>query len=112
MEGLLGLAGCVGEASIIYILAILMRLSRKLGEVKKERPYFRAYFVAIGLVSAALAMRIVGVSAIVSTPTSTPLGFTLSDTYSLVHHALLAVGLTIALLATLRYWGWLLREPS
>ena len=35
-------AGCLGEASLIGALVILLRLSAKLGEVTKMKPYYRA----------------------------------------------------------------------
>ena len=33
-----------------------------------------------------------------------------SSRYALVHHGALALGLTIALPITAKYWGWLLHE--
>jgi len=108
--GLMGLAGCVGEAGIIYALVILLRLSQKLGDVTKAKPYYRGYYVAMGVLVLALVMRLL--AAIHATPPvpSGPSTLCGSGPYTLVHDVLFAVGLTIALPITFKYWGWLLRE--
>jgi len=103
-------AVCLGEASLVGSLVIFLRLSAKLGEVTKMRPYYLGYYVAIGFVSVALLTRLVAASLWYD-----PLGplaswIHSSWYYALLHHGALALGLTIALPITAKYWGWLLRE--
>jgi len=103
-------AGCLGEAALIWALIILLRLSQKLGDVMKMKPYYRGYYLAIGLVSLALGMRLLAASFWYEP--IWPLATWLKEAsfYPLVHHIALAAGITIALPIAFRYWGWLLRE--
>jgi hypothetical protein len=106
----IALAGCLGEAALLYAMLILLRLSRKLGEVTKMPPYYRGYYVSVGLISVALLARMLSASVLLS-PSDTIPGWLLSPWFSVVlHHLMLAAGLTVALPITWKYWGWLLRE--
>jgi len=103
-------AGCLGEASLVGALVIFLQLSARLGEVTKMKPYYRGYYVAVGFVGVALLTRLLAASLWYD-----PLGplaswVHSSSAYALVHHVALALGLTIALPITAKYWGWLLHE--
>ena len=110
MSVLLALAGCVGEAGLICANVILLRLSRKLGVVTKSKPYYRGYYISIIVLSAALLARIGSVSMLASPADNLPFWFQDPWGMQLLHHALLALGLTMALPITYKYWGWLFRE--
>lgn len=106
----IALASCVGEAALIYIMLILLRLSRKLGDVIKMKPYYRGYYVAIGFLSIALIVRFVQATLVASPADMWP-AWVNSTWFSLVlHHAMLAMGLTVPLPIMWKYWGWLFRE--
>jgi hypothetical protein len=103
------LAGCLGETAVIGALVILLRLSAKLGDVQKWKPYYLGYYPAIALVGVALAARLLAAS-LWYDPT-TP--FTLwlhGSRLAHLHLGSLALGVTIALPITVKYWSWLLHE--
>ena len=110
MTFVLALAGCIGEAAIIYAILILTRLSQKLGAVTKMPPYYNGYYLALGLLCISVASRLVRVGVVVTNPTpSIPLLH--SDLFYLAtHHVPLALGTAIALGIAVKYWGWLLKE--
>ena len=105
------LVGCLGEAALIHAILILLQLSKKLGDVTKMRPFYRAYYVSIVLLAMALVIRIVNASQLLSPATRLP---TWEQGYwvfsSLPHNILLAICLTVALFVTAKYWGWLVKE--
>ena len=110
MTVLTAIAGCVGEVALIWLMVILYRLSAKFGEVRKMRPYHRGYYAAGALVGVALATRFLRASLLLSPTGSAPpwLGSWWFDL--VLHHAMLAIGLALAIPITLKYWGWLVRE--
>ena len=105
------LGGCLGEAALIHAILILFQLSKKLGEVTKMRPFYRAYYVSIVFLTMALVARIVNASQLLSPATRLQ---TWEQDYwmlsPLPHNILLAIGLTVALFVTAKYWGWLVKE--
>lgn len=103
-------AGCLGEASLLGALVIFLRLSAKLGEVTKMKPYYLGYYVAIGFVSVALLTRLLAASLWYDPLRPLASWVQSSGSYALIHHGALALGLTIALPITAKYWGWLLHE--
>lgn len=110
MTLVLALAGCLGEAAILYTLIILARLSQKLGAVTKMPPYYRGFYLSVALLSVSLASRLVYLSAVLTEAGQTvPLlaqeGFSLAT-----HHLPMALGMLVSVLVAGRYWGWLLKE--
>lgn len=110
MTLVLALAGCIGEAAILYTLIILARLSQKLGAVTKMPPYYRGFYLSVALLCVSLASRLVHLSAALTEAGQTmPLlaeeGFALAT-----HHLPMALAMLISVLVAGRYWGWLLKE--
>jgi hypothetical protein len=103
--------GCLGEAALIYAVVILLQLSKKLGEVTKMKPYYRGYHVSAALIFLALIIRVLNASLLFS-PMANAEVWRQEQwiALSLPHNVLLAIGLTIALSITIRYWSWLLKE--
>lgn len=111
MNTLFALLGCLGEGAILYAVFILLRLSQKLGEVTKMRPYYKGYYAAAVSIGLSVAIRFVQASFIATayagesiTAHSMWLGMTLA------HHIFLALGLTLTLVIAWKYWGWLYGE--
>ena len=111
MTTFFAIAGCLGEAALIYAMLILLQLSKKLGDVTKMKPYYRGYAVSAILLLVALIIRILNASLLFS-PVADSSVWQQNNwiLLSLPHHILLAIGLTIALPITAKYWGWLLKE--
>ncbi|NLE77642.1 MAG: hypothetical protein GX605_12945 [Chloroflexi bacterium] len=110
MTLVLALAGCLGEAAIVYAILILRQLSEKLGSVTKMRPYYRGYYVAIALLGVALLSRLVHIGTVLGGTTQSVSFLGEEAFYLLTHHLPLALGISVALGITIKYWGWLLRE--
>ncbi len=72
---------------ILYFLCVL---SKRLGEVLGMRKYYYLYY--IGMVLTLVASIII----------------TMNE--QIVGYELFALGLTLALLVSIKYWGWLFRE--
>jgi predicted tellurium resistance membrane protein TerC len=84
----------VALISVFYALA---RFSEELGEALRIRPYYISYYAASLLLFIGIQMRLLG--------TVAP---DLAFKYVRWHEALVAIGVTIALITTIIYWGWLL----
>jgi hypothetical protein len=101
--------GTLGTLSVIVLFFILAKLSERLGSVEKMSPLYRYYYVAlffwiVGFVTQLFMARI----------NLTPedfFGWLLSPWVLLMAYYLpLAIGATIALVITWRYWSWLVFE--
>ncbi len=87
----------VALMSVFYALA---RFSEELGEALRIRPYYISYYAASLFLFIGIQMRLLG--------TVAP---DLAFKYIHWHEALMATGVTIALVTTIIYWGWLLSSP-
>ena len=76
----------VALMSVFYALA---RFSEELGEALRIRPYYISYYAASLFLFIGIQLRLLGVH---------------------WHEALVAIGVTIALITTIIYWGWLLSD--
>ncbi|MCU0499565.1 MAG: hypothetical protein MUF87_19620 [Anaerolineae bacterium] len=92
---MLDVLALIAPMSIAFALIILGLLSRKLGRVTHARPYYGAFFVASALIGAAILVRWL----------TEPL-----ELWMFVYNGLLALGVTLGVLAAWRYWSWLLAE--
>jgi hypothetical protein len=103
--------GSTGLFSTIFLFYILARLSKKIGEVTRIPGYYRGFYASQFLIAIALVSYFLRASVRLSPPEG-GIGLMLSNPlfYSLAYHLSLALGATIALVITWRYWGWLLRE--
>lgn len=80
-------------AGVLYIMA---KLSKRLGVAMQIKPYFRVYYVSILLLGLAVGYILVLDSH--------------EGTTTAVANALFAIGMTLGLVATIKYWGWLIKE--
>jgi hypothetical protein len=101
--------GSMGLISAIYITLIMSRLSQKLGAVTKMRGYYRGFYVsAIFLLVSVIAYLLRTSVLLASEEAPTLLNSDLF--YLLTYYLPLAIGTSISLAITLRYWDWLLKE--
>lgn len=93
--------GAMGWFAVGVALAVLGRLSARLGKVTHSRAYYLGLYMAAGLVWAGIVARMIYIS----------FGhnewFTL---FVLLADGLPAVGVTLGLLVAWYYWSWLLAE--
>ncbi len=75
----------------------LARFSEELGEALRIRPYYISYYAASLFLFIGIQMGLLGAVA----PD-------LAFKYAHWHETLFAIGVTLALITTIIYWGWLL----
>lgn len=78
---------------ILYFLSVL---SRRFGEVMGIRKYYYLYYAGMLFTSSGSFMMSLSVTDI--------------ENSRLLGYAFFSVGLTLGLLASIRYWGWLIKE--
>ena len=86
--------------ALIAAFYALARFSEELGEALRIKPYYISYYAASLFLFIGIQMRLLGAVA----PD-------LAFKYVHWHEALMAIGVTIALITTIIYWGWLLSSP-
>jgi hypothetical protein len=91
---------------LFYILA---RLSERLGSVEKMAPIYRYYYVALVFLAIAYIAHLV-VARVSFTPATFPTWLFSPWFVLLTHHLPFAVGVTIGIVVTWRYWSWLLNQ--
>jgi hypothetical protein len=102
-------AALVASIAIVYLLYIFATLSRKLGAVRKMKPYYRWLYVALVLILVSLACEWI-VLMLRTVPQTAP-DLILSEWFYLLGHKVpLLVAAVLALTVVLHYWGWLFRE--
>lgn len=107
---LYALLGSAGLAGVLYAIMILMELSKRLGEVVRMPRIYRLFHLAALLIAVAIGARLFWALSVIQVDggpdwlSQPPLFYTL--TYSIP----LALGATLSLAVTWRYWGWLVRE--
>lgn len=103
-----GFLALVGIIANMYTFIVFARLSQRLGNVTKMKPYYRVYYVSVVLAMLALVASFVDRGAAVA-PAAVPfvseIGWVIAAQY-----IALALANLLALAVTWRYWGWLLRE--
>jgi len=101
--------GSVGLISAIYIILIMARLSQKLGAVIKMRGYYRGFYVSVVFLLVSLTAHFMKTGMLLASAQA-PAWLNNGWFYLLTHHLPFAIGTSISLAITLRYWDWLLRE--
>jgi hypothetical protein len=101
----------LGTISIIFLFFILARLSEKLGAVTRLPPHYRWFWVSTGFLVVALISQLLRISFSLTGQTSLQLWNNLLF-YLVTYHLPMAVGITIGLAVTWRYWSWLLTERN
>ena len=94
MNGLLAVLGLAGPVSLIVALLVIGLLSQRLGTITKQSRAYRWLFFALGLVVAAIVLRL----------------RTLDPVDDPFYMLLMALALTIGAGTAWHYWGWLLSE--
>jgi hypothetical protein len=94
---------------VIYLLYIFSVLSRKLGSVTKMRPFYRGFYLAIGLIGLALVSSWLLLTVRI-TPDLLPVAWRDETLYLIIFNAALAIAATLSLVLAWRYWGWLFKE--
>jgi hypothetical protein len=88
---------------------ILAKLSERFGSVLKMQPIHKWFYVAEGFATIAMVAHFIQASSFLSASNqelkTTSLLFTL-----ILHHVPLAIAVTIGLVVTWKYWGWLVTE--
>jgi hypothetical protein len=102
------MAGLLGPLSMAILLALLGRLSKKLGSVTQSTPYYLLFYVASALI---LVSMVVKLDHIVNGVT---IDLTLDENlrWVLLYNGLPALGVTLGVVAAWRYWSWLLAERA
>ncbi len=109
MTVVIGLASSLGLLAVIVTVFTLAALSQRIGQVRKMPPLYRGFYIGAACLITALFVRFLRVSAL-PTPLEGPAFLNDDRFYLLAYHLPLALGLTVSLVVTWRYWGWLLRE--
>jgi hypothetical protein len=91
-----------GLSGIGVALVVLGLLSKRFGEVTNAKPYYVGLFVGAFLVGVGVAVRVL-YGAMPSDLTDRSFGL-------LLYYVSPAVGLTMGLAVTWRYWSWLIAE--
>jgi hypothetical protein len=101
--------GSMGLISAIYITLIISKLSQKLGAVTKMQGYYRGLYVSAIFLLVSLIAHLLKTSVLLASERAPAL--LNSDLFYLFTYYLpLAIGTSINLAVTLRYWDWLLKE--
>jgi hypothetical protein len=101
--------GSMGLIATMYLLYILARLSKKIGEVTRMPGYYRGFYAGQLLIATALVSYLLRASVRLAPEQFGPI-FSNPLFYFSTYYLPLTLSMTIALIVTWRYWGWLLRE--
>jgi len=99
----------LGTFSLIVLFFILARLSEKLGAVTKMAPHYRWFWVGLGFLVIALIAQFLRIGVLFAKQDSN-LWLDTPEFYLITYHLPMAIGITISLVVTWRYWSWLLTE--
>ncbi len=99
----------ISLCGVIYVLYIFSVLSRKLGGVTKMRPFYRGFYVAMGLIGVAVVASWLLLTVRV-TPDLFPATLRDEAPYLGVFVISLSIAVTLGLGVAWRYWGWLFKE--
>ncbi len=101
--------GVLGLAAVAYLLYIFANLSRRLGAVTKMPPYYRGFYVAIGLLTISILARVTLNSLVLAPELST--GIVSAPSFSLIFYQIpFVLAMVISVALAWRYWSWLFKE--
>jgi hypothetical protein len=111
MDFLTAPLGSLGLLAVIYAFYILANLSRRYGEVIRLPPYYRGFYVAMGIICVAFISHLMRDMVILAPEQGPPL---LDEGwfYLLTFYIPLSLAVTLALGVAWRYWNWLLKEQQ
>ena len=111
MRILSAVASSLGLVGLIYTIIIMARLSQRLGAVTKMRPLYRGLYLAAAFILVPLIVHFLRLSTLGTPPEE--MSVLRQDWCILLFYSLpMAIGMTVSLVITWRYWSWLLRERS
>ncbi len=85
----------IAVISFTIVLYLMSLLSKRLGSALQFKPYFYIYYLAIVFM---LIAEVYSSFAIYT------------EKVEMIVNFLLAIGMTLGLIATIKYWGWLVKE--
>jgi len=100
----------LGLVALMYAVYILANLSRRFGFILKMPPYYRGFYMAMGLMGVALVSHLLRASTILAE--SAPYPFAEDWFYLLTYYLPLAISVSVCLGIAWRYWSWLLKEQD
>jgi hypothetical protein len=109
VRALFALLGSAGLIGLIYVAFLLAIVSQKIGNMTNMKPYYRWLYVAAAFLSLATLIRLLRTSVFLA-PQEAPILLNSGAFYFVFYYMPLCVGMTIALLVTIKYWGWLLHS--
>jgi hypothetical protein len=111
MDYLTAPLGSLSLLAVIYVFYILANLSRRYGEVIRLPPYYRGFYVAIGLLSLAFIVHLVHDNAFLASEQQSSI---LNEDwfYLPTYYLPLALAVTLAIGIAWRYWSWILKEQE
>jgi hypothetical protein len=93
--------GVIGLLAVMYMLYIFANLSQRLGAVTKMAPYYRGFYVAMGLMGVSVFVRIV----------FSGFGLTVAPFVVLAaYHLPFLMAMLVSIVIAWRYWSWLFKE--
>ena len=107
----MALLGSAGLLSLVYISFFLITVNQKLGAMTKMKPYYRWLYAAAFFLTLALLIRLLRTSVFWAPQEAPPL-LTSQLFYLATYYIPVFVGMTIMLMVTIKYWGWLLQSPD
>ncbi len=110
MRIMLGFLGSLGVLSLLLLFYVLAKLSERFGAVIKMPPLYRYYYLACGLLLPSYITYLLVERAMFVSETTLP-AWMLAPWFLLVaYHLPMAMGVSLGLFITWRYWSWLITE--
>jgi len=108
---LITILGTFGTLSIIILFYIMAKLSERFGSVIKMPPIYRYFYVVILILLVSYMTNLLVVRTIIA-PEDSPVWLAAPWFLLLAYHLPMAIGVTIGLIVTWRYWSWLITERN
>ncbi len=102
-DNLTTLLSASAPIALMITLWVMAQISRRFGEVTHRPPLYRGFYVALALLICPLVVRLLALG--LTGDELADLGGNTLD--ALLHDLPLAASITLAVVITWRYWGWL-----
>ncbi len=112
MRVLIAVLGLAGPASILAVLLIMASLTQKWELVTKTKSYYQWFYIAVGLVGAALLTALIRIGYLEVSGGPPVFCDPHSWFYLVFYYVPLAAAMTLGLGLTWKSWGWLLGESG
>jgi hypothetical protein len=101
----------MGLLAVIYSFYILANLSRRYGEVIRLPPYYRGFYIGMGLICVSFISHLTR-DTVMLDPAQGPSLLNSDAFYMFTYYLPLTLAVTIALGVAWRYWRWILKEQE